>query len=446
MFINLNINIMMQQSVNDSSQSGFLEHVTEPLDRHYSHVELTDESEVNVVARAMRYGKWYLVKGLNPSVRDQAMYRQALEKEFNILMQLNHPGVVQGVEMAQVEPLGDCIIMEWIEGTSLDKWLEAHPGRDEARRVMLQLLDAVEHIHRHGIVHRDLKPTNVMVVTGSGQVKVIDFGLADTDAHATLKQPAGTLDYMAPEQQSGRTADARNDIYSLGVMMKQMNLGASWHHVASKCLLPIGARYQSVGELKSALQHAAGRRRLLGRLTILTLLVATCLTAVMAGLSSLQQREENARLKAVGDSLQHTVEQMSRQHELQQRQLTEMGDNLDAASAANKELQQAERVRMEHARLMSQAEERGKRLIDDEWRKTHVMEHLDTLSNMRYVWPDYAMRTYEGPAKALNRYVDNLDATIFSEEDKANILNQLTKHNAEWYTRMSDRVKQIPMR
>lgn len=68
-----------------------------------------------------------------------------------------------------------------------------------------------------------LKPSNVMITHNGGYVKLIDFGLADTDSHTILKQPAGTLSYMAPEQAQMAQADVRNDIYSLGVIMQEMN-------------------------------------------------------------------------------------------------------------------------------------------------------------------------------------------------------------------------------
>ena len=72
------------------------------------------------------------------------------------------------------------------------------------------------------MLYRDLKPENILVTRNGENIKLIDFGLADTDGHAVLKQPAGTPRYMSPEQKVKAEADARNDIYSLGIIMEQM--------------------------------------------------------------------------------------------------------------------------------------------------------------------------------------------------------------------------------
>ena len=117
------------------------------------------------------------------------------------MSRLQHPGVVEAKSLEDVPGLGRCIVMEWVNGATLKEWLSAGShSRDERRQVAHQLMDALSHIHSQGVVHRDIKPSNIMVTNTGQSVKVIDFGLADTDAHTTLKQPAGTVSYMAPEQ------------------------------------------------------------------------------------------------------------------------------------------------------------------------------------------------------------------------------------------------------
>ena len=142
--------------------------------------------------------------------------------------------VEQVMGMEDVPGLGRCIVLEWIDGSSLAEWLEQQPPLDQRHRMLEQLLDALAYVHSRDIVHRDLKPSNIMITGNGHNVKLIDFGLADTDAHAILKQPAGTLRYMAPEQAASSQPDVRNDIYSLGIVMQQMELGRKYNPVIGK--------------------------------------------------------------------------------------------------------------------------------------------------------------------------------------------------------------------
>ena len=104
------------------------------------------------------------------------------------------------------DEFGPCIVMEYIDGVTLDKFLEGKPSKQLRRKVVDQLIDALAYIHGKQIVHRDLKPSNILVTRNGSNVKIIDFGLSDADDYAILKQAAGTLKYMAPEQNKGRYA------------------------------------------------------------------------------------------------------------------------------------------------------------------------------------------------------------------------------------------------
>ena len=106
---------------------------------------------------------------------------------------------------------------------TLADFLKQEPAAGDLRRVVVEIAEALAFIHRQQVVHRDLKSQNIMITHNGHYVKLIDFGLADTDSHAILKQPAGTLRYMAPEQAQQTQADVRNDIYSLGVIFQDMN-------------------------------------------------------------------------------------------------------------------------------------------------------------------------------------------------------------------------------
>lgn len=238
-----------------------------PLEENGVSPHFTDMSEIpskgfNVLVRAKRDGQWWVLKGLKPQFREDVLYQELLHKEYDLLSRLRHGDVV-GVEgLEHVEGYGECIVMEWIDGENLDQWLKSPHDKAEKLRVFGELLDATEYVHREQIVHRDLKPGNVMVTRNGQHVKLIDFGLADADNYAVLKQPAGTDGYTAPEQLAGCAPDVRNDIYSLGVILGKMQLGWSARRVAARCRKEMDERFADVAALRDALRSTRRHFRL----------------------------------------------------------------------------------------------------------------------------------------------------------------------------------------
>ena len=173
---------------------------------------------------AIRYGKRYMLKCLKADYIYTPIYRQALQKEFEIGLQLEHPYICRTLGMEQVEGLGSTIVMEYVDGDTLENLISHNQLSAElAMKVVRQLLDALEYMHGKQIIHRDLKPANIMVTHRGKDVRLIDFSLSDSDAFCVLKSPAGTMGYIAPEQlEYGAKADARADIYSLGKVVHDM--------------------------------------------------------------------------------------------------------------------------------------------------------------------------------------------------------------------------------
>lgn len=105
-------------------------------------------------------------------------------KEFVIGFRLNHPNIVRYIDFVNVAGLCNCILMEYVVGTSLDEYLATSPDVATKRSVVLQVADALKAIHAEQIIHRDLKPDNIMVTTNGNRVKIVDFGLSDSDNYA----------------------------------------------------------------------------------------------------------------------------------------------------------------------------------------------------------------------------------------------------------------------
>lgn len=224
-------------------------------------VEIISISGINVIARGRRFGRFWLLKGLIPEMRESLSARRMLQKEFELHSRLLHPHIVRVTALEEIPGLGICIVEEWVEGDTLARLLSSGTlSKKERRRILGEILSAVGYLHSAGVVHRDLKPQNIMVKKKGGGVVLIDFGLADSDDYAELKQAAGTDGYISPEQLTERKTSITDDIYSLGVVMKE--LYPEYSRIAAKCTGAVGKRPKDTAALSRMLDRADRRPKL----------------------------------------------------------------------------------------------------------------------------------------------------------------------------------------
>ena len=169
---------------------------------------------------------------------------------------LQDPNIVNVVSIEEVDKLGLSIVMEWIDGVTLGEWLKQPHSKKEKLRVLHQLITTLAYVHQHQTAHRDLKPSNVMVTHRGNNVKLIDFGLSDTDSFDYMKVPAGTVGYRAPEVEAVEAVEAsatinyqRADIYSLGRIIEDFQLGRWSNAVAQRACASLDSRFQNVEEV-----------------------------------------------------------------------------------------------------------------------------------------------------------------------------------------------------
>lgn len=218
--------------IDDSDRRGY----------YFSEISIIYQSDFHFVAKGIKYGRWYVLKGLSPEFQNDAPSVAQLHKEFELLVDLHHPHIRQAVGFEEVEGLGLCIIMDFEEGVSLREWLAHRRSLKERIRVALELTDALGYIHSKGIVHRDLKPDNVLISRIGNKVKLIDFGLSDSDSYAILKHPAGTVGYSSPEQKSTDVPDPRNDFYSFGNLLRHLLPEKRFKPTISRCTAELSRR------------------------------------------------------------------------------------------------------------------------------------------------------------------------------------------------------------
>jgi serine/threonine protein kinase/beta-lactam-binding protein with PASTA domain len=210
------------------------------------------------LGRDTRLGRTVAIKLLRTDLARDPTFQARFRREAQSAAALNHPAIVAVYDTGEesiTEIAGGVvalpyIVMEHIEGRTLRDILgEGRPlDVDLALDVTTGVLTALEYSHRIGIVHRDIKPANVML-TPSGDVKVMDFGIARAlaDASSTMTQTQaviGTAQYLSPEQARGEQVDTRSDLYSTGCLLFELLTGRPPFIADS----PVAVAYQHVRE------------------------------------------------------------------------------------------------------------------------------------------------------------------------------------------------------
>ena len=369
----------------------------------------------NLLCKAKRYGRWWVLKGLKEQYRQDENYKNLLHKEFDILISLQHPNIVSAYSMEEIPEMGTCIVMEWIDGITLEHWSGRKP---EGEGIFLQLLDAVHYIHAKQIVHRDLKPSNIMITHNGNHVKLIDFGLSDTDDFAILKQPAGTQGYISPEQIVSQQADIRNDIFSIGCILEKILPGKPYTAIIKRCKVPIAQRYANVDELKADFMahrnsHPSGIKRIA---------IAVLVCIILLGFISyplLHQQEKNISITPA-------------HHEAKKDTVIRQQAGDVAPLSESKHSQQpvaAEPSSVSHLQSIELISE-GKKTIDKMWKESGI----DTI------------RSVEKKSEAFYRFIDKSNDFItttypqtFSKDivgsKKTDIIYELSSYTSERYVK-----------
>lgn len=362
----------------DQSDSGFVS----PQDVSSQWVEITllQARSHSILYRAKRYGRWFVLKGLPPAQQHLTDSLILQDKEFRLGLQLVHPNIVATYSIETVPDCGRCIVMEAVDGQNLDRWLATKPDRPKRTRVLYQLLDAVEYLHARQLVHHDLKPSNILITHNGENLKLIDFGLSNTDDAATV----------VPN-------NLQDDLVPLADLMTLFRL-RSMTSVIRRCKR---GRYRNIAELRADLS----RRERVARGVYVVLMVAMLLLCL--GLSWQAFHEHQLARQA----LEETQKEGSIFAERQKLAQQALEDAQKERSIFEQERQKQEEIQREQERRKQAVIADVNAIYDREEQRLNKMIRHEKYSEFA-ITKFFIYNRYQVLADSLNRVYPASDAVI----------------------------------
>lgn len=216
----------------------------------------TSATGPNRLLTAKYNGKKVIIKTLKPEFAQSDECRENLKKEYELTSQLEHRFIRKAIGFESIQGIGECIIMEYIDGKSLAEHIRVGTlSEKEVKMLLIDLCDALNYMHQRGVFHCNLKPENVIVTANDKRAKIIDIGLPETEYKTDRELLIKENEFIAPELIKGEEADQRSDVYSLGKIIEfiiERNILSQYRSVATHCTqFSREQRFDSIAEVRS---------------------------------------------------------------------------------------------------------------------------------------------------------------------------------------------------
>lgn len=350
-------------------------------------IEVLNATGRNIIYRAKKAGKWFVLKGVKTLEGSIARNEHLLKREFDLFNKLNSNEIVKCWTLERIDGIGLCIVMEYVDGRNLQEFLQEKPSKKARKQVLNELLQAIDYIHRSQVIHQDLKPNNILITNNGNHVKVIDFGLSDGEDYYTNKNLGFSDRFAAPEQLKKETViDHRADIYALGKII-DIIFPHRYCYIKVKCCRQNRARrYQSVAAIQKTIKQ---NDWITHYGTILFLIIALISSIIFVFTEELQHNKQT-----IAETKQST---------------SKLQQELDSMRTANAALQKLkDSIDIEKAKIVEGRIAFEK--VKAKFEKT-ITQHENNIKNGRY---KYRENCYEYFEKKLRKEIDYL-GTFFYE-------------------------------
>lgn len=277
-------------------------------------------------------GRKVILKTLKEEFAADEQARKELQKEYETTSQLDHRFIRKALGLEDVQSLGQCLVLEFIEGKSLAEHVRVGTlSEKEIKSILCDLCDGLNHMHRRGIIHCDLKPENVMVTAADCRAKIIDIGSPEKQYNSDRELAIKENEFIAPELIKGEEADQRSDVYSLGKIIEfvvERNMLNQYRSVATHCTqFSREQRFDDITEVRSYITK--------GYSVVKLILIIAALVAIGAAayvyVPKIIEKSKIEKEERLAVDFQHEVEKINAETATLCRKyrLTSLADNLD---------------------------------------------------------------------------------------------------------------------